>query len=179
MNVTGKVISVEIDVEVSKKDGGVYQGSRLTYRTDDGKVQEQAFHVNTFKYNVPLKVAIANLSSGDNIIIEKEKKGDFWNVVSITKQAESSTTITSAKPTPTASVASKSTYATSEERAQTQVYIIRQSSVSSAVNLASTLKLKNEDEVIKIAKKFEQFVLGSSFPDDEDYLLNMENDIPL
>lgn len=184
MQVQGKVVSVEIDVEVAKKDGGVYQGARLTYRSDDGKVQEQAFHNNAFKYNAPLKVVLANLSSGDSITIEKEKKGEYWNVVSITKQtAGASTTITASKANVApASASSKSTYATAEERAQIQVYIIRQSSLSSAVALGATLKVKNVDEVLEIAKKFEGFVYGQpGFGETEEpkNYFEMEDDIPL
>jgi hypothetical protein len=177
MNVNGKVISVELNVDITKKDGGVYQGARLMYRGDDGRVQEQAFHNNAFKYNAPLKVALSNLAPNDNIVIVKEKKGEFWNVVSITKQGEGTTTIMEAasKTNP----APKSTYATAEERAQVQVYIIRQSSISSAVNLAATLKLKNEEEVLKVAKKFEAYVTGSSaFVEAEEGVFGMQDDYP-
>ncbi|MCI4437975.1 MAG: hypothetical protein JHC33_14300 [Ignisphaera sp.] len=178
MNVNGKVISVELNVEVTKKDGGVYQGARLTYRGDDGRVQEQAFHNNAFKYNAPLKVVLSNLAPNDNIVIEKEKKGEFWNVVSITKQGAGTTT-TIMEAASKANPAPKSTYATAEERAQTQVYIIRQSSVSSAVNLAATLKLKNEEEVLKVAKKFEAYVTGSSaFVEEEEGVFGMQDDYP-
>jgi hypothetical protein len=147
------------------------------YRGDDGRVQEQAFHNNAFKYNAPLKVVLSNLAPNDTIVIEKEKKGDFWNVVSIKKQGEVTTTIMEAASK--ANPAPKSTYATAEERAQVQVYIIRQSSISSAVNLAATLKLKNEEEVLKVAKKFEAYVTGSSaFVEAEEGVFGMQDDYP-
>jgi hypothetical protein len=177
MNVNGKVISVELNIDLTNRDGVVYKGARLTYRGEDGQVQVQTLHNNAFKFNAPLKVTLSNLAPNDNIVIVKEKKGGYWNVVSITKQGAGTTTIMEAASK--ANPAPKSTYATAEERAQTQVYIIRQSSVSSAVNLAATLKLKNEEEVLKVAKKFEAYVTGSSaFVEEEEGVFGMQDDYP-
>jgi hypothetical protein len=51
--------------------------------------------------------------------------------------------------------------------------------VSSAVNLAATLKLKNEEEVLKVAKKFEAYVTGSSaFVEEEEGVFGMQDDYP-
>jgi hypothetical protein len=54
----------------------------------------------------------------------------------------------------------KSTYETTEERAARQVLIVRQSSISSAVEFAAANKIKDEEEVIRLAKRFEAFVFG-------------------
>jgi hypothetical protein len=64
------------------------------------------------------------------------------------------------KPQPTP----RSTYETHEERARRQVYIIRQSSLSTAVAyLTLTGKTKSTpEEVIKVADQFANYVLDSS-----------------
>jgi len=161
MDIKAKVISVEMDVDIAKKDGGSYPGARLMYRDEAGQLKEQAFHQNTFKFNAPLKVQLSNLTVGDDVIITKEKKGDFWNVMSISKDTGTTTTIMPSKVA--ASPSPKSTYPTHEERAQTQVYIVRQSSISSACALAATLKCKSAEDVLDIAKMFEDYVMGNSF----------------
>lgn len=60
--------------------------------------------------------------------------------------------------------ATKSTYETPEERAVKQIYIVRQSSISSAIGLLTTgAKVPPDaDAVLEVAKKFETFVFGST-----------------
>lgn len=173
MKVNGVVVSVEIDVQVAKKDGGSYPGSRLSYRDDSGKLTEQAFHNNAFKFNAALKNSLQSLKPGDKIVIEKEKKGDFWNVMGITIAGEGGGVVEST----TKLVASpKSTYETPDERAQKQVYIIRQSSVGHAVELlaANGGKKNTPKEVIEVAKTFENYVLTGTF--DDGTLTGFEGD---
>jgi len=57
----------------------------------------------------------------------------------------------------------KSTYETPEERALKQVYIIRQSSIASAISLLKNdKKVPSKDEVLALAKDFENFVFGNA-----------------
>lgn len=60
----------------------------------------------------------------------------------------------------------KSTYETPEERAKKQIYIVRQSSLSTAADLLSVGAKTAPDPlaVIEVAKKFESFVFGSTTP---------------
>jgi len=169
MKLEVQVVSIEHGVSIQKKDGGSYQGSRLTYRYD-GKIQEQAFHTNTLKYNPSLAEQLKGIAAGDNVVIDKEKEGDFWKVKSVTKNGSSAPTNetpasngTTAKST----AAPRSTYETPEERAARQVMIVRQSSLSTAVNLlaANGGKKNSVKEVIKAAQEFEAYVMGMSFDD--------------
>lgn len=180
MQVHGTVISVDIDIQVPKNGGGTYPGSRLSYReTSSGKVQEQGFHNQALKFKPEVKNALVSLNVGDAIIIDKEKndKG-FWEVQSITKndggaQAPASNpTIAGAKAT----VSPKSTYETPEERAQKQVYIVRQSSISNAIDLlaANGGKKNTVDDVIDVAKVFEAYVFGVEF--DDGSIASMKDD---
>lgn len=180
MDIKAKVISVEMNVEIAKKDGGVYPGARLMYRDEAGQLKEQAFHQNTFKFNAPLKVQLSNLTAGDDVLITKEKKGEFWNVMSIRKDdgaATGSTTIMQPASKVPASPAPRSNYETPEERAQKQVYIIRQSSISSAVALAATMKFKSVQDVLAVAKEFEGFVMGVEFKEPIEDITGLEDDL--
>lgn len=173
MIVNGTVVSAEIDVEVNKKDGGSYQGARLTFRDTTGKIQEQAFHNNAFKFNAALKTSLINLKAGDTIAIEKEKnKNDFWEVKSITKTA--APVAGQAAPSPTPSASPKSTYETAEERAKKQVYIVRQSSLSAAIAFS---KSKTIDDVITTAKHFEAYVFDTNTTPETDEFNGDEGEV--
>lgn len=84
----------------------------------------------------------------------------------------------------TGTVTPKSNYETAEERAARQVLIVRQSSISSAVDLAVANKVKDPQEVIKIAQTFEAYVFGKeAAPVVEEappgnFFEDMEDDFP-
>lgn len=177
MQQNAKVISVEIDISIPKQDGsGSYKGSRLVYTDDSGKIQTQAFHENTFKFNMALKQQLKELKTGDQVVIDKEKPegNSFWKVNGILKQGSVASPAQAAavhgspaQPSP------KSTYETPEERAKKQVYIVRQSSIATAASF-----LKGEDtqpeRILELAKQFEAYVFGTelapasdNFPGDE------------
>jgi len=171
MIVKGTVITSEVDVQVAKNGGGTYPGARLTYRTEDGKIQEQAFHNNAFKFNAGLKTALTALKAGDVISIDKEKNdAGFWGVKSITKET-GGTAHTPATASP------KSNYETPEERAKKQVYIVRQSSIANAIALLSSNggKKNTTEEAIAVAKQFEAYVFGEEF--DDGSVMTMKEDI--
>ena len=191
MNISGKVIQVAIDVDVKKKDGGTYKGWKLVYEQADGEVKTIQKHMNSLKYAAPLANGLKELKAGDTFTMEMEKEGDFWNPKSIFK-GEASPTVTGTRTQPTGSkpavAATGSTYATKEERAQTQKYIVRQSSITSALKLLEVTGVKKAttNDVIKLAVEFEAFVMGYAVPGaveaDSDKtpsgFNDMDNDIP-
>lgn len=190
MQIFGKVIEVQIDVQVAKKGGGTYPGCLLTYRDKDGKACEQAFHENVFKFKQHIKETLKLLSPGDTFMLEKEKQGDFWNVMSINKtegmevskvpdRASSPATQAASKP---AGKVLGSTYETPEERAKKQVYIVRQSSITAALSyftLNKTAKASTED-ILAIAKQFERYVFASTEEESDPMqdIVDMDSDIP-
>ena len=174
MNVQGQVVSVEQNVSITKQNGGAYQGTRFSYRDMSGKLVEQNFHNNSLKFNPKIGVALSNMKPGDNFTMVKEKEGEFWNVKDIlVGDTLVATTNTGSKPS--AVPAPKSNYETAEERAKKQVYIIRQSSISSAVALATILKLKDTKEVLKVAKEFEAYVMDTDFDDGSIHSLKSDD----
>lgn len=157
--INGTVVAVEIDVPVKKNGGGTYQGWSLVYKDNTGEIKTMSKHMNSLKYAQPLKNGLESLKAGDAFTLEQEKEGDFWNPKSIYK---STATVATAKPAYTAP--SSSTYSTVEERAQTQKYRVRQSSITAALKvleLRGTKKVEVND-VITLAQYFEEFVMGTN-----------------
>lgn len=177
MQISGTVLSVEMNTQVAKNGGGFYPGARFSYRDQTGALKEQGFHEKALKFNPTIKNQLEQLEVGKGFTMVKEKEGEFWQVRGIylegavPSQAPSAGT-TKAPLTPNASP--KSNYETPEERAQRQVYIIRQSAVNYAVNAGSLLKLKNKEEILSLAKFFESYVFGVAFDDGSIY--TMPND---
>lgn len=59
--------------------------------------------------------------------------------------------------------APKSTYPSDEERAKVQVYIVRQSNITAAINTLSVgAKKLDPEDVIKVAKIYEDHVFGNT-----------------
>lgn len=165
MNVIGTVVSVEMGVSIAKNGGGSYQGTRFSYRDRNGALKEQAFHNNFIKFNPGIATTLSNMNPGDSFVMVKEKEGEFWNVksISVGDQPLVAQSAGNSKVSPTPSP--KSNYETPEERAKRQVYIVRQSSISSAVGAATLLKLKSKEDILNLAKYFEAYVFGTEFDD--------------
>lgn len=189
MEVYGKVVEIALNTQVPKNGGGTYPGALLTYRNSEGKMQEKGFHANVMKHNPAVANGLADLQTNDNFIMVLEKEGDFWNVKSIAKAGEATVSTTN-NAQPIAGKATQaysgSTYTTAEERACTQKYIVRQSSITAALKLLELHgnKKATTREVISLAQEFEAYVfnlapkeltnINSSSPFED-----MEDDIPL
>ena len=181
MQQNAKVISVEIDISIPKQDGsGSYKGSRLVYTDDSGKVQTQAFHENTFKFNAALKQQLKELKAGDNVVIDKEKPegSSFWKVNGILKSTVSGSATNGTTASTPAHASPKSTYETPEERAKKQVYIVRQSSIANAIAFFHTEKNVTTTKVLEVAKQFEDYVFGNDrTPKFDDGFIGDENEV--
>jgi citrate synthase len=175
MQVTGTVISASTNATAKKNGGGTYPAWELIYKAHDGEVRTISKHVNDLKYKPNIKAALESLNAGDAFTLEQEKdeKSGFYNVLTLVKGAGQQQPSLPSKPTETASANtgngatskgnsySASTYATAEERANTQQFIIRQSSLTNAVaTLAVGAKAVNPDDVIKLAERYHSWVNG-------------------
>ena len=188
-NVNGVVVAVEIDVPVKKNGGGTYQGWSLVYKDNTGEIKTMSKHMNSLKYAQPLKNGLESLKAGDAFTLEQEKEGDFWNPKSIYKSEGKPLSsaikgdVPAGKPAYTAP--NSSTYSTVEERAQTQKYIVRQSSLTNALKLLELQgnKKVGTNDVIALAETFEAFVMGyeptalADSSKSED-LADLDSDIP-
>lgn len=173
--INGTVVAIEIDVPVKKNGGGTYQGWSLVYKDNTGEIKTMSKHMNSLKYAQPLKNGLESLKAGDAFTLEQEKEGDFWNPKSIYKSevvatAKPNSTTTTTRTSGYSAPASSSTYSTVEERAQTQKYIVRQSSITAALKLLELQGVKKAItlDVISLAKEFEDYVMGCNSTDLTD-----------
>jgi hypothetical protein len=189
--INGTVVAVEIDVPVKKNGGGTYQGWSLVYKDNTGEIKTMSKHMNSLKYAQPLKNGLESLKAGDAFTLEQEKEGDFWNPKSIYKSTgghikDDGTVGLGAKSAPAKpayTAPSSSTYSTVEERAQTQKYIVRQSSITAALKMMELNKVKDVTiaDVLAYAGSFEDYVMGVTAQDVVDTsgsLEDLDNDIP-
>lgn len=143
-----EVVDVTIE-DVAKPKGGTYEKATVVYKGYEGKLESKAL----MGFATPKDVweVVTKAKKGDSYSVEREKdpSGKYWNWVGITRQ---DMPVTRGNATPT-----KPTYETPDERAKRQVYIIRQSSLSSAVALLGP-KAKVED-VLKTADIFVDYVM--------------------
>lgn len=158
-------MSIQIQVlSVNVEDKGKYKMAEIAYKNlSDGKTTAKKL----MSFNNPnVYSTITSAKSGEIFTVEmsKNEKG-YWDWIAATSGsntagADTQTTTTSktgATPSP------KSTYETPEERAKKQVYIVRQSSISAAIETIKTdKKTPTVTEVLEVAKQYEAFVLGVS-----------------
>ena len=142
-----------IDVKVENK--GKYRVANATYKGPDGKVD--AKKVMSF-VNKDVFKAISEAQNGDKFDVKSEKnEGGYWEWKEAVPAGKST-----GGETPTQSFAKRSgsTYETSEERAKRQVYIVRQSSITAALELAQINKQTKvtPSDIISLAREFEAYV---------------------
>lgn len=156
-NVSGQVISVSLETQAKKQDGGVYPAWELIFKGRDGKVQSITKHVNGLKYTKGLKEGLESLQPGDMFTAVMEKNGAYNEVKEIVKGEFAA--VASQPSTPSTGRVTGSNYETPEEREWNRVRIIRQSGINYAVNLLKTEKnIPSVDEVLTVAKQFAEFV---------------------
>ncbi len=133
---------------------GKYTLAEVSYLTQEGKQEKK--NVASFG-NKELYKTFTEAKSGEvyEVTLGKNDKG-YWEFTTATRSTSAPVSKTSATATP------RSTYETPEERANRQVLIVRQSSVSSAISLLSigAKSAPKVDDVIEVAKRVEAFVFG-------------------
>lgn len=170
---------------------GSYQVIDLAYKNKSFQDKLEGKKVMSFT-NKDVFAALQKASFGDvfNVSRVKNDKG-FWDWTAVSADGDVPSVVNNspvsngtAAPVKTGNVTPKSNYETAEERAARQVLIVRQSSISSAVNLAVANKVKDPQEVIKIAQTFEAYVFGKeAAPVVEEappgnFFEDMEDDFP-
>lgn len=158
---------LSVTTEHIDNDKGGYDKASVAYKDDTGKVTGK--NIVSFVHK-DVYSTLTKASAGDRFDVKNEKIGNNWNWTGIKTLAEGEVPTPAAKPNNSgASKSYNSTYPTPEERAKTQVYIVRQSSLSNAIAFATEIKtVKTPEAVIKLAKQFEEYVLdtGDNLTDD-------------
>lgn len=162
------IIATSVETKPTAK--GSYQQLEVTFKnlSYQGKVESKK--IMSFGANGNAFKALSNATPGSvyEVTVVKNAQGyNDWTEVKPAVEGATPTTgavAASAKTT----VPTKTTYETPEERAQRQVLIVRQSSVSSAVSALSTgsKSAPKVEDVIAYAKSLEAYVFGMDTPVD-------------
>lgn len=153
-------------IDVSVEDKGKYKMAEVTYK-DLAKGQTSSKKLMSFN-NATVYKTLVDAKKGEVYTIEMQKndKG-YWDwIAASTATGVNTASGGSPEATTKASGSSgftspKSTYETPEERAKKQIYIVRQSSISAAIDTLKTdKKSPSVGEVIAVAKQYEAFVFG-------------------
>jgi len=147
---------------LSAKNGRTFQQLVVSYKNDKGMAQAKKL----VSFANPDLFKAAKSWTKDQIINVKTVKNDktgYWDWVGLEGE-----TVATSKESATPTRVTGSNYETKKERAARQVYIIRQSSLATAVDLLG--QGASTDTVIETAKVFEAYVLGNpgSFDDLAD-----------
>ena len=174
-----QIIATSVETKPTAK--GSYQQLEVTYKnlTYQGKVESKklmSFGANAAAFKT---LSAAPAGSQWEVTVVKNAQGynDWPNVVAASGAAapEVPQAATSAK----AAIGGRSTYETPEERAQRQVYIIRQSSISSAIaTLAVGSKAVKPEDVLSVAKQYENYVFDVKDPGPSGFADLPDFDVP-
>ena len=145
-------MQIRLNAKTDVENKGKYNMAVVHY-DQDGQSKEKKLMSFTFP---DVYKTLVNANVGDAYDIKAEKDGKFWNWVqaSLVGGAGTPATATGGSGTTT----TRGGWETPEERAIKQVYIIRQSCLSTAATLLAG-KGKAAD-VVEVAKQFEAYVHG-------------------
>ena len=171
MNIT--ILNVVITTQPPKKQGGKpYQLAEVAFKnnTYGGKVEGKK--VTSYSKSW---AQVAEAQPGEVYEVETEKNGEYVEWAALKKASAAPVTVVNNAPKAPyaqATPAPRNTYETPEERAKKQVYIVRQSSIASAISSLSVgakTALKPAD-VLALAKSYEDYVFGQEqFEDVPDF----------
>lgn len=186
------VISVTKETKPTAK--GSYDQLEIIYKnlTFQDKVEKK--YVMSFMFKEVFN-ALSKATFGQTFYIDRVKndKGYWdWTKASTTNEEQEQNSQefgelqpmaapTSNNPIKTATPSPKSTYETAEERAKRQIMIVRQSSISSAVALlaANGGKKNTTEEVLNVAREFENYVLNNEvIKKDPTDFSDLVDDVP-
>lgn len=156
----------DVRIEEVKKGRTSYEKATLVF-TDEKGEQRTKYIVS---WSNPQVFATAKKAvSGQKYEMTQEKQGEYWNITALSQVvSDADQPQAGSITTKTGSVPARSNYETSEERAQRQLMIVRQSSISNAIALLSPTGSKavpQVEDVLKVAQRFVDFVYDN---DQED-----------
>lgn len=157
-------------VNVSVEDKGKYKMMKTAYR-NNGKLAEKT--LMSFGASADVFDVLSKAKAGDTFEVTsvKNDKG-FWDWTTISSGEAPAAAKAEGNKAP-----GRTSFETPEERAARQVLIVRQSSLSSAIEYFKT-DPKNKptvEQVIEVADKFVDFVFQKK---DTNPVMELENDFP-
>lgn len=153
---------------------GSYQSLEVSYKNEQGQVQSKK--LMSFANPAVFK-DVQSFGKDDRLEIEAYKDDNgYWQWRSVKKEGDGASSKSS-----TATRVTGSNYETKEERAARQKYIVRQSSISSAVQLLTAgNKTATLPDVLSVAKQLEDYVFGENPSTDstDTSVDDLTDDIP-
>lgn len=146
--------------------GKPYTALEVAYKDSYGKVaSKQLFSFGAQKGAFDSLQVAAPGQTYNLTVIKNDKGYNDWTAAQLTTASNAAAQGAVIGAAQVANTQVKSTYETSEERAKKQVYIVRQSSISSAIDTLSVgAKSVNPDDVLKLAQRYYDWVFQS--PED-------------
>lgn len=170
-------------INTTSKAGKPLQQLEVAYKnnTFGGKVESKKLF--GFGANKPAFEALTGAAQGSSFDISVTKNDAGYNDWTSCKPAgAASPSANSGAPAASnpGSTTVKSTYETPDERAKKQVYIIRQSSISSAISAlgVGAKSAPTSDAVLQLADVFFQWVMQDPEKAVKQDLVNIPNDFP-
>lgn len=176
-----QIIDVGTPNTIAGKNGRSYQSIEVTYKSQDGKVASKK--LMSFSNPTVFKT-IAGLNKGDSVDVTTQKDdAGYWQWTAINQGGEAKPMATTTNSAPATRVTG-SNYETKEERAARQRLIVRQSSLSNAIDILSVgAKALKKEEVLQLANEladwvFEEVVAPKTIASLDGDLTDMQDDIP-
>jgi len=165
----GEPLYVKQRFKTQSAKGKDYRLVEVTYKNKSFQDKVETKKHNEFGDKTVFET-LKNAQAGDEFTIEREKDGNgYWQWIGISVGAVVPTTSikSSGNPVPAKTTGGGGNWETSEERAKRQVYIVRQSSLGHAIETLKTDKKNpSADEVISLAKVYEDYVFGVNLDAD-------------
>lgn len=165
----------EVTVEtVRKGNNKPYSKANVVY-TANGKNSTKP--IMSFA-NPAVFDAVKDAAPGSMWDVEVKKDGDYWNWVGITSagaEPERASVTTNTSTAPRSGKVLGSTYETPDERKVKQMYIIKQSSISNALEYLKQTQPAGDyhtHDVVEVAQHFVDYVYGNNVD-----ILKQDNDL--
>ena len=164
------------------KNGGTYTQLDVAYKNlgNNGKIEGKK--IMSFS-NKDVFANLQKATAGQVFEVTTVKEGEYWQWSQVTEQGGSDQSPASSpgKSFNSGSTTTpKSTYETPEERAVRQKLIVRQSSISSAIEtLKVDKKAIDPNDVLKVAQIYSDWVFGVSTPTVSVDFADMDDDVPM
>lgn len=171
-----QILATSIETKPTAK--GSYQQLEVTFKnltfnkTESKKIMSFGANAGAFK-------VLADAQAGQVYEVTVVKNAQGYNDWTAVVPSNGEATPASAPANKSAAPAARSTYETPEERAQRQILIVRQSSLSAAVStLAVGAKSLKPEDVVAVAKIYENYVFDIKDPGPSGFEDMPDFDVP-
>jgi len=167
----------EVNVEFVKNGKNGYEVANVNYL-----YKGEAKTTKIMSFSNPQVFKDIQKMVGKTIDVETTQNGKYTNWAKVTLvSTDESPSVSSSSPTKPTSSTVRSTYETPEERAQRQLMIVRQSSISNALTYLHQTQPGGDygvTDTLEVAQDFVDFVYGTASLPAADKLEDMDDDIP-